>query len=926
MVTETLTLDDIQQDSQGMLDVLAALGSRLNSRQGRDMVGADDVYALSELDLVNLFKSSNIIRRIITRYPAEAKSLGYQLKSGDGEVQNENDDILLSAFEDASAYSRLFAHCYLCFVFEDEDDNTPMIPGAKLTDYKILFDLKKKGDFYHEKDDEKIRYHKTKIDEWKGHKSYEKKDKNFSVSVLQGLYRTYVNYISSNDLARDILLNISYLTIGIKGLAGKIRTQSGRDEVFSRLLSVNENRSVEKLLAHDLDTEKIEFISQTLSGIREVISELKDVFVADCDYPHDILFEDSPKNSMGSGTQNQLVQRFLWAKRTHTWTKNHWLKHYQDFFALWQPGSELKVEIPFRFEMTPMEQAELETKAAERTSKLVSANVITGEEARAGYQGEEFTINIVLDEAAYKKANLSPDPQPKNETKEGQTIKETPQRNPQKDSAVLEILEDMHIHIHNETPQQKDAEVSDKEWDKLATITEEELVKIAEEIVRNKKQQDSTDLFLKAEDLEVLNLPFDTKIFEIERLNYPYLYTTKFKSEEDAESAYLESYPEDLEEYNGVLDVTHTLFTLLNTDCEIQTDAKVKGNLCRGANGRFISCGSGGAGGGSEPSKKTKTTAPKTINSKTNIAQLKAIAKAEGVKLPEKGLNRRQTYIDAIQDKVGDKYKPGKKSATKTEKPEAKKEKKKKELEPTKPEQVTETLAFRSTTKNTEINKSLQGWKKDHETIALVIERNELKERIGFYERERQEILDSGKTGGLKEVEERLKVDKKEVEKIERKIPNDSPYLGITDNSRITDNYSIGNGNDGIASKNFTKAQKLGVYDNKGNLQATAVYSINRPLPDFDDGTTPHVYIDLLASAPWNMAKTDKTVKGAGTKAIIEAVKLSEKEGLEGRVILQPLEGAKGFYEKLGFKELPGTFGNWELTPAKAKELLKKAG
>ncbi|MBW4633561.1 MAG: DUF1073 domain-containing protein [Iphinoe sp. HA4291-MV1] len=619
MVTETgIQEQDLNEDSNGLFEVLRMFNGSFNPNFKQKNIWDDDKTLLGTEDITTLFRSSNLIRKIITRYPAEAKTLGYQLKRKNGTIVNENDDILLNAFENASIFARLYAQVYLLLKFDDTNDNQPIKPNSELSGYEIHFDLKLKGDFYVGKE-EKIRFHKSKISRWVGQKNYLKEQNpenvNYADSVLVGLYQTYNNYIQSNNLVRDILSNISYLTIGINKLADKLVSEKGRNQILHRLLSVNANRSVEKLIAYDKDSEVINFISQTLAGVREVVLEIKDLFVSETDYPYDILFEDSPKNSLGSGTQNQLVQRFLWAKRCHTWTVNQWLRHYQEVFVVWMPDDTLTVEIPFRFEMTPMEEAELEGKAADRTAKLITAGVITPEEAREGYQGDKFTLNIALNDGAFRKANLSPEPQEPQIT--------------QTDSVNL----------------------ADAEWDRLAEITEDEILKIAQEILQKKYQKDSIDkkYFAKAEDIDIDTLPFETKIFEIQD-NGRFIYGVGYQSEEEAEEAYLVQNPNALDTYQNIVNITQELQNLINQD-SLNLDKgkggqKVKGNLCRDANGRFTACG--GANSGGSTGKKTTTTTEK-ITSKTNLAQLKAIAEKHGIEKP-KNAQKRESWREAIRN------------------------------------------------------------------------------------------------------------------------------------------------------------------------------------------------------------------------------------------------------------------------------------
>lgn len=119
-----------------------------------------------------------------------------------------------------------------------------------------------------------------------------------------------------------------------------------------------------------------------------------------------------------------------------------------------------------------------------------------------------------------------------------------------------------------------------------------------------------------------------------------------------------------------------------------------------------------------------------------------------------------------------------------------------------------------------------------------------------------------------------------------------------------------------------------GVVDSKGNLQAGMILGKGKD----------SIEVDYLATAPWNRPGfpgegrasryQKKAVKGAGTAAIVEAVKESQLSGLNGKVTLYALGEAIPFYEKLGFEhknkeemELRGN-STMFLSPEKASELV----
>lgn len=113
------------------------------------------------------------------------------------------------------------------------------------------------------------------------------------------------------------------------------------------------------------------------------------------------------------------------------------------------------------------------------------------------------------------------------------------------------------------------------------------------------------------------------------------------------------------------------------------------------------------------------------------------------------------------------------------------------------------------------------------------------------------------------------------------------------------------------------------VKDSKGNLQAAAIVFNKKD----------HISLEYLATAPWNLGGKDKrATRGAGAAAMKSIIAESIDKGHDGRVKLDALPGAIGFYEKVGFTKVKTKSGlnegviSMELTPEAAKAFLAKTG
>lgn len=456
---------ELNEDSLALIRVMSMFQNSVQNMGTEDdsnsYFSVSDFQRLSDLELSNLYRQSKLIKKIINKYPLEAVSCGYIVKDLSGKVLSTNDDILLQAFYDASVSGRLYGKCFLVLDFDKTESIQPMKKGDNLSGYRLMFDLIKDGDFYIE--NQTVKHHQDKVFLFLGSKTYLKNigidDQQYADSILQDSVISFRNYTTSLEISRKILANLSYLLIGIDNLGTSLRTDRGRQDVLERLMSLKTSRNVNRAIPYDKQKEILSFISQNVSGINDIIANLKEVFIADSDYPPSVLFEEDSRQSMGSGVQNQLIARFLWAKRSRSWVVNSWLKQYKLFYGRYFQTQNFEIEIPFNVELTVLEQSELEKLGAERVQLLIESNVITPMEARTGYSGASYTLNIMLDDntfAKYLKETIS---------KNNETIKQNPNENTPTTNEDSLLIPD------------------DDLWANLSTVTVEDLERVMEDAV-----------------------------------------------------------------------------------------------------------------------------------------------------------------------------------------------------------------------------------------------------------------------------------------------------------------------------------------------------------------------------------------------------------------------------------------------------------
>lgn len=146
---------------------------------------------------------------------------------------------------------------------------------------------------------------------------------------------------------------------------------------------------------------------------------------------------------------------------------------------------------------------------------------------------------------------------------------------------------------------------------------------------------------------------------------------------------------------------------------------------------------------------------------------------------------------------------------------------------------------------------------------------------------------------------------------VNQAIENDSPLLSrrIEANARLISLIQ----SDAVSTpENFR-----GVRDTNGSLQAGAIVT------DMED----HLYVDYLATAPWNITGDEptKSVSRAATRLMAQIVRETIDKGYGGRIIVDAVGGTAEFYRTMGFIETgegSASAPEMVLTPEAARDFL----
>lgn len=391
MLIRDKTMTKIQTDSatNELMDVIKLAGnSAFAGSNDRFNVGVGNI---NRSTILSVWRSSGLFKKIVTKYPNEARNAGYEIKQ-DKDVLYRTDATLYNAFCEGDKQGRLFGTAYV--ILKDGYDLSEPLDGV-LIDYECLLDLYKNGDEYFS--DGSRTFHESRVYVFYGERSYipdlSPYDPAYAYSILESIQIDLRHYFNGYNTTQSILRNLSNVVLGVKGLGMRLKTN--KENVLTRLLTFDLNRRNENAIMHDKDDETINYISQSLSNVPEVMSSFRECLCAATNYPITQLFPSTQSNGISSGIQNSVVQRFEWSVLVQKYADATYSDHLRRYYSEIVKG-DFQINIPLPMRISLVEQAEFEKIIAERNKILVDTQIVSINEIRQCYNTEETLIDVIL--------------------------------------------------------------------------------------------------------------------------------------------------------------------------------------------------------------------------------------------------------------------------------------------------------------------------------------------------------------------------------------------------------------------------------------------------------------------------------------------------------------------------------------------------
>jgi len=123
-------------------------------------------------------------------------------------------------------------------------------------------------------------------------------------SVLSSMTESIRDYEVSNSSCANMITDFSVAVFKIKNLAQQIGADQD-DSVLKRMEIVNLTRSIARAIMLDADGEEYKNEGRPVTGISELLDKVETRLVAESEFPHTVLFGDSPEGMGGSGRHEQ---------------------------------------------------------------------------------------------------------------------------------------------------------------------------------------------------------------------------------------------------------------------------------------------------------------------------------------------------------------------------------------------------------------------------------------------------------------------------------------------------------------------------------------------------------------------------------------------------------------------------------------------
>jgi phage-related protein (TIGR01555 family) len=418
------------------VNVITGLGSAL--RDKREFTRFLHRARLTDTELDNLYHEEDIAARIAEALPAEALRRGYYLSS-------ENDDPGLSsalaeyekplhfrrALKQAAIWARVFGGAVIYMGLEDGQPEDQPLAVERLQGIRFLQVLDRRYIYPIQEYSDQQRYgepelyqiqrstrpslgsqvsfqpgaviHESRLLRLDGALTSQSRmdaQQGWSDSVLERVHEVIRDFGSSWQAVGHLMQDAAQGVYSMRGLQDAVASGE-TDAILSRIQLIEVSRSVARAILLDAE-EKFERQAYNFQGIPDILKLLMIRVAAAANMPVIILMRQSPSGLNATGDADIR----LWYDQVQEYQADHLHDVIQRFYELvfaaqdfaGQEPDEWDVLFGRLWQMTDLEQAQLEKTVAEKDKILIDSGMVLPEElAVSRFKARGFSLDTQID-------------------------------------------------------------------------------------------------------------------------------------------------------------------------------------------------------------------------------------------------------------------------------------------------------------------------------------------------------------------------------------------------------------------------------------------------------------------------------------------------------------------------------------------------
>ena len=319
-----LKLKQFTDTMANVLDLVGGVGT--SNDPAKRIRFSTTVTNFSESEVLSTYTGSGLLQKVVEFLPNKARQatfveLSPAIESAFNELR------ILELFKQSSISARIFKECYLFIEVEDGkelDEPLDKIPNKinKITLIEcdqLTFKantLQERTSYKLKTEEGDVNIHPTRILVFFG-KYFTPKVRastgGYHGSILNGILPTYGVYSHSLNIASSLLARLVTFVFKMNNL--KEMVAEGREsEIVARLKLHQKGIGSVGGLIIDADSEAIEWLTFSISGISELIHTFKDSFTSETELSHDILWNEGSHNTTSElelENTNEKINEFI---------------------------------------------------------------------------------------------------------------------------------------------------------------------------------------------------------------------------------------------------------------------------------------------------------------------------------------------------------------------------------------------------------------------------------------------------------------------------------------------------------------------------------------------------------------------------------------------------------------------------------------